>query len=152
MLNISVVCSYTADDIEWKVRYESQTALNIHLSDEKGWLEGELAETRWKCHTGDDEIELKIIQKKKTIQNKNTTRENCCWWEKWLGNGLRAGESEKVSTSKILLNRQSLKTTVKTTCKLIKCIMYSIIKGAYPDAMNFNVDLLTEVDKTISRE
>lgn len=41
-----------ADDNEWKVRFESQTALNKQLTEQKDWLETELAEARRKLTTG----------------------------------------------------------------------------------------------------
>lgn len=42
----------SAEDNEWKTRYELQKSHDIHLADHKAWLEAELAETEWKLHTG----------------------------------------------------------------------------------------------------
>lgn len=48
-----------ADDNEWKIRYDGQTALNVYLSDHKGWLEAELGELRWKCRSG----KIRLLQR-----------------------------------------------------------------------------------------
>ncbi len=41
-----------ADDNEWKVRFESQTAQNKQLQEQRDWLETELSEARRKLTTG----------------------------------------------------------------------------------------------------
>jgi bacterioferritin (cytochrome b1) len=43
---------FVVDDNEWKVRYESQVALNKQQEEHKDWLETELAEARRKLTTG----------------------------------------------------------------------------------------------------
>lgn len=47
-----VATTGSAEDNEWKTRYEIQKAHDLHLADHKAWLEAELAETEWKLHTG----------------------------------------------------------------------------------------------------
>lgn len=47
----------SADDNEWKVRFESQTALNKQLQEQREWLETELSEARRKYTTG------KVVEK-----------------------------------------------------------------------------------------
>ncbi|CAG7726488.1 unnamed protein product, partial [Allacma fusca] len=44
--------SRAADDNEWKVRFDSQTALNKQLKDQKDFLETELTEARRRLTTG----------------------------------------------------------------------------------------------------
>ncbi|CAG7785402.1 unnamed protein product, partial [Allacma fusca] len=44
--------SRAADDNEWKVRFDSQTAMNKQLKDQKDFLETELTEARRRLTTG----------------------------------------------------------------------------------------------------
>lgn len=50
--NNILIFKIIADDNEWKVRFESQTALNKQFQEQKDWLETELVDARRKLTTG----------------------------------------------------------------------------------------------------